>query len=74
MIPPRSRVERRPDTAGYASPVEGGSLWLAMHTRPRQYGGQLQKADIPPDPGVYAWYRDDAAVYVGKADRLKDRL
>jgi excinuclease UvrABC nuclease subunit len=45
-----------------------------MHARPRHRGRELLKADIPTDPGVYAWYRKDAAIYVGKADRLQDRL
>lgn len=45
-----------------------------MHARPRHRGGELRKADIPTDAGVYAWYRKDAAIYVGKADRLQDRL
>jgi excinuclease UvrABC nuclease subunit len=54
--------------------VEGGALWLAMHARPRRDAGTLVKAVIPVEPGVYAWYRNDSAIYVGKADRLQDRL
>jgi hypothetical protein len=45
-----------------------------MHAGPRHRGGELLKADIPTNPGVYAWYRKGAAIYVGKADRLQDRL
>jgi hypothetical protein len=36
--------------------------------------GDLMKAKIPSDPGVYAWYRDGAAIYIGKADSLQQRL
>jgi len=45
-----------------------------MNAQPRQPAAQLRKRDLPSDPGVYAWYRDGAAIYVGKADSLKDRL
>lgn len=30
--------------------------------------------DIPDAPGVYAWYRHSAAIYVGKATSLRDRV
>jgi excinuclease UvrABC nuclease subunit len=45
-----------------------------MHHRPRLCVGTLLKAAIPMDPGVYTWYRNDSAIYLGKADRLQDRL
>jgi len=45
-----------------------------MHGQPRHMAGELVRADIPTEPGVYAWYRQDVAIYVGKADRLQDRL
>ena len=34
----------------------------------------LQKADLPTAPGVYALYRDDTPMYVGKATSLQDRV
>lgn len=49
-------------------------LWGAMNARPRRSPRDLVKADIPTDPGVYAWYRDGDAIYVGKADVLQRRL
>jgi hypothetical protein len=33
-------------------------------------GGQ----DVPTDAGVYAWYRDGVAIYVGKAVSLRARV
>jgi hypothetical protein len=34
----------------------------------------LRAADIPETPGVYALYRRGGRMYVGKADRLRDRV
>jgi predicted GIY-YIG superfamily endonuclease len=45
-----------------------------MHAQPRLAPRELAKSDIPADPGVYAWYRDGSAIYVGKADSLQQRL
>ncbi len=42
-----------------------------MHARPRRSVRELTKTHIPEDPGVYVWYRDGVAIYVGKADRLR---
>lgn len=33
----------------------------------------LSASDVPRRPGVYAWYRQGRAVYVGKADELHGR-
>jgi hypothetical protein len=43
-------------------------------SRPRRGAATLVKAVIPMEPGVYALYRNDSAIDVGKADRLQDRL
>src|SRR4051812_49386674 len=51
-----------------------GPLWTTMHARLRRSSRDLVKADIPLDPGVYAWYRDGQAIYIGKADSLQQRL
>jgi excinuclease UvrABC nuclease subunit len=51
-----------------------GPLWKLMHASPRRGVRELTKTDIPEDPGVYAWYRDGEAIYVGKADCLRTRL
>lgn len=48
--------------------------WAAMDAAPRYRAGDLSAADIPGKPGVYAWYRMGRAVYVGKADDLRDRV
>jgi hypothetical protein len=54
--------------------VDGGPLWKLMHARPRHRPRDVAKADIPTDPGVYAWYRDGHAIYVGKGDSLQTRI
>jgi hypothetical protein len=45
-----------------------------MNAQPRRPAASLPTQDIPTNPGVYAWYRNGKAVYVGKATSLKDRL
>ena len=50
-----------------------GPLWDRMDAQPRFRAADLARADVPTDPGVYAWYRRGRAVYVGKADSLRDR-
>lgn len=45
-----------------------------MNAQPRRSPLELRKADIPDDPGVYAWYRDGMPIYVGKADNLCNRV
>jgi hypothetical protein len=49
-------------------------LWDELNTGPRHRVDGLTRAGISRSPGVYALYRDGAAVYVGKAKRLDDRL
>jgi hypothetical protein len=51
-----------------------GPLWSKMNAQPRVPASGLSKRDVVPDPGVYAWYHDGRAVYVGKAARLNDRI
>ena len=38
-----------------------------MNAQPRRDARTLTRADVPPNYGVYAWYRDGSPVYVGKA-------
>lgn len=38
-----------------------------MHEQPRYAAATLRAVDIPIQPGVYAWYRDGEALYVGRA-------
>lgn len=44
-----------------------GPLWNTMHAEPRRAARELTGPDVPTGAGVYAWYRDGAAIYVGKA-------
>ena len=45
-----------------------------MHAIERRSVRDVTRASIPTNPGVYALYRDAAAVYVGKATSLRERL
>jgi hypothetical protein len=48
--------------------------WAQLEQAPRRRAGDLRLADVPRDPGVYAWFRDGRCVYVGKASSLRRRL
>lgn len=48
--------------------------WATLNAAVRHPAGTLGRIDIPPSPGVYAWYRRGRAIYVGKADSLQLRL
>ncbi|MDQ5820231.1 MAG: hypothetical protein M3540_02190 [Actinomycetota bacterium] len=50
------------------------SSWRDMNALERRAVPGLTRAGIPLDAGVYALYRDDAAMYVGKATSLRSRL
>lgn len=50
-----------------------GPLWDRMDAQPRLRASVLRAIDVPTSPGVYAWYRRGRAVYVGKANGLRDR-
>lgn len=54
--------------------MAGGRLWKRMNAEVRRDPAALRRADLPIDPGVYAWYRRGRAVYVGKGDSLAVRL
>ena len=45
-----------------------------MNAGPRALVADLTEADIPTEPGVYAFYRDGVPLYVGKAASLRARL
>ncbi len=49
-------------------------LWGRMHRRKRFPMKSLREADIPVSPGVYALYRRDKPMYVGKAKCLQSRV
>lgn len=48
--------------------------WYSLNSQSRFNITSLSKAAIPPDPGVYALYRNAQAVYVGKAKSLRQRV
>jgi hypothetical protein len=49
-------------------------LWSRMHRRKRFPMKSLREADIATSPGVYALYRKDKPMYVGKAKCLQNRV
>lgn len=51
-----------------------GPLWQRMNEHPRVPASTFSANQVPTDPGVYAWYRDGAPVYVGKAGDLNQRV
>ncbi|WP_436793488.1 hypothetical protein [Actinospongicola halichondriae] len=58
-------------------PPEGSTAWQTMLTADRKAAADLDPDTIPTSPGVYAWFRDDAPVYAGRAVAkygLKGRL
>ena len=50
------------------------SRWEAMDAQPRLGLATLTRSDVPTDPGVYALYRYDERMYVGKASSLRQRI
>lgn len=44
-----------------------GPRWEFLNSRPRRRASLLQRKDVPASPGVYAFYKDGTAVYVGRA-------
>jgi hypothetical protein len=50
-------------------------LWEAMDRQPRHVADAALRFAVPKEiAGVYAWYRNGHAVYVGKGDDLYDRI
>ena len=45
-----------------------------MNEQPRHRVTTLTRGDVPLAPGVYAFYRDGKACYVGKAGNLQNRV
>ncbi|WP_404772477.1 GIY-YIG nuclease family protein [Agromyces mediolanus] len=50
------------------------SEWKVVLAQPRMIAGSIRRSDIPDRPGVYAWFRDDECVYLGKASNLRSRI
>lgn len=51
-----------------------GPLWQKMNARPRVSMRELKASELPITPGVYALYRGPEAMYIGKADCLRNRV
>jgi hypothetical protein len=45
-----------------------------MHRRRHRPASLFKRKQVPTDPGVYAWYEDGEAIYVGKASSLRERV
>lgn len=43
-----------------------GPVWATMDAQARCPAHQLERNDVPTEPGVYAWYWDGEAVYAGR--------
>jgi hypothetical protein len=56
------------------SKLHGLSLWAQMNARQRLRCADVVQTHLPTAPGVYAFYRDNQPVYVGKAADLRSRL
>lgn len=48
--------------------------WQRLLDQPRHPNATLLRGEIPASAGVYAWFKDDRCVYVGKASSLRSRL
>lgn len=48
--------------------------WGQILSAPRRSAETIPLSSIPAAPGVYAWFKDDDCVYVGKASDLRSRL
>ncbi|MEV7874193.1 GIY-YIG nuclease family protein [Microbacterium sp. NPDC089188] len=48
--------------------------WSDLLSKPRRLAMDVQRNDVPEQPGVYAWFRDGECVYLGKASDLRSRL
>lgn len=54
--------------------MDGRLGWQQVMAAPRVRSGALRSRDVPAAPGVYAWFRDGACIYIGKATSLRQRL
>ncbi|MFB9309793.1 hypothetical protein BJY17_000750 [Agromyces hippuratus] len=58
-----------------SAPVSRSSQeWTDVLEAPRTRSSALNKAEIPAQPGLYAWFRDGECLYLGIAGDLRDRL
>lgn len=68
----QSTLVREPQPS--ASTRSSSQEWTDVLAAPRTRSSALEKADIPEQPGLYAWFRDGECVYVGIAGDLLERL
>lgn len=52
----------------------GRAEWARVHAAAKVRATELDRAAIPDSPGVYVWFLEGEATYVGKATNLKTRL
>ena len=48
-----------------------GAGWQQVFALPRRPVANLALTEVPPLPGVYIWFRDGEAIYVGEAKGAK---
>ncbi len=65
-------IARDPQLSAPARPSR--QVWADVLAAPRTRSSALSTADIPAQPGLYAWFRDGECVYLGIAGNLRDRL
>jgi hypothetical protein len=51
-----------------------GEMWAELRRLPRHEAGSLGRRQIPESAGIYVWFKDSEAVYLGKASSLRKRL
>jgi hypothetical protein len=48
--------------------------WSSMDAATRRPASSLTRELVPDEPGVYAWYRESARMYVGEGGSLRSRI
>nr|WP_208739618.1 hypothetical protein [Arthrobacter agilis] len=51
-----------------------GKDWTRLLAAPRRAASNLTRSDLPNEPGVYLWSRNEVPQYVGTATSLQKRL
>lgn len=53
---------------------ESNREWADLFSIPRVISADLERGQIPTNPGVYLWFRDGECIYVGIAGNLRQRF
>jgi hypothetical protein len=51
-----------------------GFTWASVEFLERRFAGKLERDDVPAEPGVYVWWHQGKAIYLGKAADLRRRI